>query len=197
MFPRLIYSITGNPQFFGQWTDLTTVQTIPSILLEPPKEATHYVYYTSGDVAAILVNETLTGGTSAKTAIMVAKATFGGTVGGHNAFGILLLRAPSGTFVAETLTGGTSSGTVVIANALIPLKFKGIKARAFLGIVSTAAVNWTIDGTLPTVSGGTNVGMPTGSGVAINIGEPDALQQFQVINGTASNSATLQWTLFF
>jgi len=68
----------------------------------------------AGDVG-FTVGETVTGGTSLATAVVVDISAITGTWAGNNAAGTLYLKTVSGTFQAETITGGTSGTTATIA----------------------------------------------------------------------------------
>ena len=197
MYPMLTFSIDGSSQFLGVFSDLTAVTTIPKELITPPKEATHYVHYTTGSVAAIAALETLNGGTSLASAIVVAKVVLSGAPGTSNEVGILFLRDISGIFQAETLTGGTSTGTAVIAQAPIRMKFAGMHAKRFLGIVETATLGWSVDGTIPTVSGGTNNCLVAFAGSTLTVDVDDNIDNLKMINATASSGTKVRFTLFW
>ncbi len=70
--------------------------------------------FTTGATALLQVGETITGGTSNKTAIITGMTIASGVVGSSNVAGTISVRSQSGAFQAETVTGGTSSGTAAV-----------------------------------------------------------------------------------
>lgn len=194
-----VFAHDGKVVFEGLWSAMTASKSFDSTLLSPPKEATHWVRYTTGATAALSIGEKLTGGTSTKTAILVAKATEVGTAGTSDT-GILFLKDLSGTFTAtgETLTGGTSTGTVLTAQAPISLPLPmPCHPKALLVTVEVASVHVTLSGTTPTATAGTNHGTTLTAGQSWVIRGIDNIRNFKVINETNANGALLKYALYF
>jgi hypothetical protein len=186
----------GEVGFSGIWTAITAARGFDAALLDVPQDATHYVRYTTGATAALTLNEVLTGGTSSATCRLVAQAVENGTAGSSDS-GILFVKEVSGTFEAETLTGGVSTGTVAIAEALIPLRVRGLKPKVALITIESFAVNFTLDGTTPTVTAGTNYGHTMIAGQNYAVRGLQNIRNFKAINAVASSGAIIKYSLFF
>lgn len=76
------------------------------------------VAFTSGGTAKIKPGDTITGATSAATAIVMGVRITSGTWGGGDAAGFLFVRSDSGTFQAENLDTTTQANIATIAGAL-------------------------------------------------------------------------------
>jgi len=63
--------------------------------------------------------------------------------------------------------------------------------------VETASVNFTIDGSMPTVSSGTYQGHLLDAGDVLTLNEIDEIRKFRCINSVASNGAVLKVTYSF
>jgi hypothetical protein len=186
----------GRPVFEGTWTAITAAKGFDTNLLNVPKDATHWVRYTTGGTAALAVGETLTGGTSSATAVLVAQAVEVGTAGSSDT-GILFLKSVSGTFEAETLTGGTSTGTVAIIQAPIAIPHGIVHPKAALIAAESFALNVTISGTTPTVTAGTNHGITIAAANNWRITGINALKQFKCINAVNASGAVCKYILYF
>lgn len=193
-----VFAHDGKVLFEGLWSAMTAAKSFSPYLLSPPKDATHWVRYTTGGTAALVRGETLTGGTSDETATLVAQAVEVGTAGSSDT-GILFLSNVSGAFTAtgETLTG-TSTGTVAIAQAPIAIP-RPIPPhpKALLITVETAPVHVTLSGTTPTATAGTNHGTTLTAGQSWVIRGIDNIRNFKVINETNANNALLKYALYF
>ena len=190
-----VFSHDGEAQFDGVWTTITAAKGFDSVLIDIPKEATHWVRYTTGATAALRLNESLSGGTSHNTCRLVGKATEVGTAGSSDT-GILLVNSISGAFQAETLTGATSTGTVAIIQDFIPL-ITGVQPKAALISVKTAAIQFTLSGVTPTVIGGTNHGHQMDAGQSYVIRGYSNIRKFKCINAVNANGAIVEYSLFF
>jgi hypothetical protein len=194
----LVYPINGECGFSGRWDTITSARGINSNLLNIPKSASHYVKYTTGTTAELVPGEIVTDGGTSATAVVVALAIEGGTVGATTQFGILFLRTLSAAFTAggQTLTGGTSTGTVATVQA--PMELKTFSPpQAALITVETATITFTLDGTTPTVSGGTNDGHQMTSGQSYVIAGWSNIRNFKCINTVNANGAVVKYSLFY
>lgn len=190
-----IFAHDGEAQFDGVWTTITAAKGFDSALIDIPKEATHWVRYTTGATAALRLNEVLTGGTSHSTCRLVGKATETGTAGSSDT-GILLVNSISGAFQAETLTGGVSTGTVAIIQDFIPL-ITNVQPKAALITVKSFPINFTLSGVTPTVTAGTNHGHQMDAGQSYVIRGYSNIRKFRCINAVASNGAIVEYSLLF
>jgi hypothetical protein len=190
-----IFAHDGEAQFDGVWTTITAAKGFDPVLLDIPKEATHWVRYTTGATAALRLNEVLTGGTSHSTCRLVGKATETGTAGSSDT-GILLVNSISGAFQAETLTGGVSSGTVAIIQDFIPL-ITIVQPKAALITVKSFPINFTLSGVTPTVTAGTNHGHQMDAGQSYVIRGYSNIRKFRCINAVNANGAIVEYSLFF
>lgn len=190
-----VFAHDGEAQFEGVWTTITSAKCFDPVLLDIPKEATHWVRYTTGATAALRLNEVLTGGTSHSTCRLVGKATETGTAGTDDT-GILLVNSISGAFEAETLTGGVSSGTVAIIQDFIPL-ITIVQPKAALITVKTASLQFTLSGLTPTVTTGTNHGHQMDAGQSYVIRGYHNIRKFKCINATNANGSIMEYSLFF
>jgi hypothetical protein len=186
----------GIAVFEGVWTTITAAKGFNTNLLNVPKDATHWVRYTTGATAAISAGEKLTGGTSSKTCTLVAVAVEVGTAGSSDT-GIIFVRNPSGAFQAETLTGGTSTGTVAIAQDFIELRRGLVHPKTVLIAVETATLQVTLTGTTVTATAGTNHGVPMVAGTSWHIRGIDNIRNFKAINGANANGSIMKYILFF
>ena len=191
-----VFAHDGNCIFEGLWTSITAAKGFDSTLLSIPNDATHWVRYTTGATAALSVGETLTGGTSSKTCVLVAQAVEVGTAGSSDT-GIIFVKSPSGAFQAETLTGGTSTGTVVIAQDLIGLNKVHQHPKAVLLAAEVASLNTTVSGTIPTTTAGTNHGITMDAGQTRVIRGIQNIRNFKCINAIASSGAKLKYELYY
>lgn len=194
----LVFPIVGECVLSGIWTTITASRGFDASILNPPRDATHYIRYTTGATAALQVGELLTGGTSTKTAYLLAQAVENGTAGSGDS-GILFLRLTSDasayTAAGETFTGGVSTGTVATAQQPIPL-MKYSTPKGALITVETAAINFTIDGTKPTATAGTNFGCQIGSGQSYVIAGWNNIRNFKCINSVNASGAIVKYQLF-
>jgi len=193
----LVFPVNGECGFSGIWTLITASRSFKKNVLNPPTDATTYVRYTTGGTAALKIGETLSGGTSSATAKLIGQDVETGTAGSSDT-GILFLRVLTGTPTAagETWTGGTSTGTVATAQAPIALKFY-TPPKSALFTIEAAAINFTQDGTTPTVTAGTNFGHQAANGQSFVITGQDNLNNFKCINAVASSGAIVKYSLFF
>ena len=190
-----IFAHDGEAQFDGVWTTITAAKGFDSALIDIPKEATHWVRYTTGATAALRLNEVLTGGTSHSTCRLVGKATETGTAGSSDT-GILLVNSISGAFQAETLTGGVSTGTVAIIQDFIPL-ITTVQPKAALITVKSFPINFTLSGVTPTVIAGTNHGHQMDAGQSYVIRGYNTIWKFKCINAVNANGAIVEYSLLF
>jgi hypothetical protein len=72
-----------------------------------------------------------------------------------------------------------------------------VQARAALISVKVAGINFTLEGTVPTVTADTDIGhnLPVGGSYEI-VGESN-VASFQAINAVAASGATVEYTLFY
>ncbi len=189
------FSMEGIAGVSGVWTDITAAKGFDSALLNIPISATHFVRYTTGGTAALLLNELLTGGTSTKTCRLVAQAVEVGTAGSGDT-GVLLLSNVEDGFTAagETLTGTTSTGTAVTIQAPIPLMFHGMP-RAVLLTIESADVLMSVGGVLPAIS--QNYGNIVSAGQNRRLMGINNIRTMKVINATADNGAVLKYELYW
>lgn len=192
----IIFQHDGEPGFSGIWTAITAARGFDSCLLSVPLRATHWVRYTTGGVAALAIGEELSGGTSSSTCRLVAQAVENGTAGTSDS-GIIIVDKVSAAFQAETLTGGTSTGTVAIAQDFVPLLIPGGQPKMAAFTVETAAINFSMDGTTPTATAGTNFIHQAATGSSFEIRGWHAIRKFKCINAVNESGAILKYTLFF
>lgn len=102
----------------------------------------------------------------------------------------------AGTY--ETITPGNTATKLTVAKyAPTTGEFANKKAVKALITVKSNAIHWTLDGTTPTQSGGTNIGMYTGSGQSIEIDGNRDISRFICIDETAGAASTIRVTYFF
>lgn len=193
----LTFSINGECGVSGIWKTITTARGFNSRLLNIPNNATHYIRFTTGSVAELIEGEVITGGTSASTALIVGKVLEQGTAAGSDEEGVLFLNKVTGTPTAtgETWTG-TSTGTVATAQAPIGLKVQG-PAKAALITVETASISFTLDGTNPTASAGTNFGHQMAASQSYVVAGWNNIANFKCINTVNASGAIVKYSLFY
>ena len=74
---------------------------------------------------------------------------------------------------------------------------RGIPAKYALIVIETAPINFTEEGTTPTVSTGTNIGTPMYAGNNYYLIGIKAVSGFRCINRTASNGAVVKYRIFY
>lgn len=193
----LTFSINGECGVSGIWKTITAARGFNKHLLNIPKDATHYVRFTTGSVAELREGEVITGGTSAATAHICGKVLEQGTAAGTDEEGVLFLDLITGTPTAagETWTG-VSTGTVVTAQSPIALKVQG-PPKAALITVETAGISFTQDGTTPTVAAGTNHGHQMAATQSYAIAGWNNIQNFKCINTVNASGAVVKYSLFY
>jgi len=191
-----IFAHYGQAVVTGVWTAITAAKGFNAALLNIPKEATHFVRYTTGATAALTLNELLTGGTSNMTARLVAQAVEVGTAGSSDT-GVLFLKEVQAGFTAagETLTGGASTGTVDTIQAPIVLPAFGAPKAALI-TVETSAIKFTVGGVLPTTTALQNYGFHLDPGQSVAIRGIPNIRSFKCINAVASNGAVVKYALY-
>lgn len=192
----IIFAHDGEAVFDGVLTTLTSAKGFDSLLLNPPKDATHWVRYTTGGTAALKLQEQLSGGTSHSTCRLVGQIVENGTAGSSDS-GIIFVNQVSAAFTStgETLTGGTSTGTVAIAQNFIKILSKA-PAKAALITVETAAIKFSLSGSAPTATAGTSYIHQMDAGQSYVIRGWQNIKNAKFINAVASNGAIVKYTLF-
>lgn len=196
----IVFAHDGQCGYCGTWTTITSARSLDAAFFEIPANATYYFHYTTGGTHAFSVGEQLVGGTSSKTCY-VAKVVIenGGTAGSGDA-GILFVYTPSGTFTAgETLTGQTDSGTCVLVQTplLIRNVVKPYSPKSMLISVETAGINFTIDGTTPSLTAGANHGHLVGNGQSTVIRGSNNIKNFKAINAVNASGAVMKYSLYY
>ena len=188
----------------GLWTSIAAVKSFARSVLNPPPESTHFIWYTTGATAALKNGETLTGGTSSAKLYLVYQSVEVGTAGSSDT-GLLYIRILSGTPAAagETWTGSATTGTVATAQApiLISTQAQPPKAAVITIEGTSAIINYTLDGTNPTVTSGTNLGhqysVSSGQNLPLVIEGTINVLNFKCIDAKADNSAKIKWTILY
>lgn len=191
-----IFAHDGECGFSGIWIEITSAKGFDGVLLDVPSNAQKYARFTGGATAVISAGETITGGTSSKTAIIVGVAAENGAIGDSDAEGIIMVTGTSGAFQAETITS-SGTGTVAIAQDFISNKVAGLKPKAALITVETAPIKFTLDGTNPTATAGTNFGHQMDAGQSYVVRGWSNIRKFRCINAVASNGAIVKYSLFY
>ncbi len=194
-----IFAHDGNNVFDGIWSTITAARSFDAALLSIPKEATHWVRYTAGTTAELVVGELVHGNTTAAaTANVVKVVTEQGTVGATTAAGILFLRNRSTTaFTAETVHAAGSGGTVVIAQDPILLNPGSPHPKALLIEIESFALTVTTSGLLPTAAAGTNHGISLDPGQSMIIRGVNNIRNFQAINTVNASGSIMKYQLFY
>ena len=191
----LTFAHDGETGFEGIWTGITSAKGFDATMLDVPKNASHWVRYTTGATAALGLNDILTGGTSAKKCTLIAKATENGTAGSTDS-GIIFVNGITGAFQAETLTGAPSTGTVAILQDFLPI-LSYSPPKAALITVETDAIKFSLSGILPTATSGANYIHHMDAGQSYVIRGYHNIKKFKCINAVASNGAIIKYSLYF
>ena len=193
-----IFQHDGNAVFEGVWTSITAAKGFDTTLLNIPKDATHFVRYTTGATAALSVGETLTGGTSSSTCVLVAQAVEVGTAGSSDT-GVIFVKSPSAAFTTtgETLTGGTSTGTVAIIQDFISINPGRPHPKALLITAEVADIRCTISGIKATTTATQSYGFLITNGQSWVVRGLTNIRNFKTINAVASNGAILHYALYY
>jgi hypothetical protein len=198
----LMWNLDGECGFSGKLTTAAAIginSDLLNILSPRMRGATHFIRYTTGSTAALVNGETVTANVSGVTAKVILQVIEQGTIGATTAAGILFVKLPSAALTTDTLlTGGTSTGTVVIASGqdFVSLQVAG-QPKSCLISSETADINFTMDGTVPTVAAGTNYGHLVTQGASYLITGWMNIKRFQCINSVAGSGAILKYSLFF
>lgn len=75
--------------------------------------------------------------------------------------------------------------------------YSGMSPKEAIVSCEVAAVNYTLDGTTPTVAAGTNAGLLLDIGDALNLVGIESIRNFKAINRIASNGAVLKVIYFY
>jgi hypothetical protein len=192
MFTR---TLQGVAQFSGTWDTITSARSFDPDLLTIPANSAYWTRFITGSVANLTEGESLSGGTSSSTVRLLKQIIEQGAAGATTGAGILLLtNTKSAAFSGEVLTGAVSSGTVVIPGDLLPINFPGMSISTILIEVEAASINFTIDGTTPTVTAGTNQGMTLTAGTFYTI-DQEHLRSFKCINAVNASGAKVKYSL--
>ena len=193
----LTFDFPGTCGLSGLWSSLTTAKGFNKFVLDFPGSSSHFVPYTTGGTAALHKGETLTG-TSGATVYLLESVVENGTAGtGDSGFVFINRLIGTPTSTGETWTGSVSGGTIVTAQA--PISTTGIRgpARACLITVEVAAIQFTQDGTIPTVNSGTNYGHNLNPGDSYGFREWETLRKFQVINTAAGAGSVVKYSMYY
>lgn len=191
----ILFAHDGEAVFDGILTTLTSAKSFDALLLNPPKDASHWVRYNTGATAAMKIGDTLTGNTSTSTCRLVGQIVENGTAGSSDS-GVIFVNQISADFTStgETITA-TSTGTVNIEQNFISILTKA-PAKAALITVETAAIKFALSGTKPTATAGTNYIHQMDAGQSYVIRGWQNIKNFKCINAVASNGAIVKYTLF-
>jgi hypothetical protein len=192
----MVFAHDGTCIFTGKWSTITAAKNFDSNLLNIPREATHWVNYNTGAVAALSVGEVLEGGTSGFFCTVVAQAVENGTAGAGDS-GILFVKTVTGTFVAETLTGATSTGTVAIGQNFIALPKSSPHPKTVLLTVETAAVNCAVGETTAATTALLDYGVYMGSGTSRVVRGVGNVRTVSIINSVHENGAVVKYELYY
>lgn len=193
---NIVFAHDGATGYSGSWSVITSARSFNTLFISPPPAATHRIRYSGGATAALAINETLTGGTSAATCVLVAMVVENGVAAGSSDAGWLWVRAVSGIFVAETLTGGTSTGTVVIYQA--PQTILSVSApKTLLITIEVADIRFTQDGTLAGTTAASAMGSIMTNGQSYVVRGAYNIQKFSAINAVNASGAVMKYHLLY
>ena len=192
----IVFAHDGSAGYTGSWSTITAARSFDTLFISPPPTATHRIRYSGGATAALVMNETLTGGTSAATCILVARVIENNVAAGSSDAGWLWVRAVSGIFVAETLTGGTSTGTVVIYQAPQTI-ISSAAPKACLITVETADIRFTEDGTLAGTTAASGMGHLMVVGQSYVVRGAYNIKNFSAINAVNASGSVLKYSLLY
>jgi len=130
-------------------------------------------------------------------AIVVGDALENGTWGAGTAEGWLFLRAVKGTFTAGAITTGaqnTDYGTFAEGPLdIVPRT----RPKAALITVEDFGLNFTLDGTTPTVTAGTSAGHLMASGTSYVIRGYSNIKKFRCINAVNASGVITKYSMFY
>ena len=116
------------------------------------------------------------------------------------ASGVLSTITAAQTFKSASVA--SSAGTDISSAANIGRLFdptdgiaKGLQVRAALITVEIAPINFTMDGSTPTVTAGTNLGHQLAAGQSYVISGENNVRNFQCINAVASSGAIVKFSM--
>lgn len=189
----LTFAIDGDAGVFVRYAT-AAAQGFADCLLNIPITTTHFFQYTSGS-AVMTPGIVVTGATSAATARITGNAILSGTVGGGDVVGVLFVEHLSGTFQAENLKipGGTDDATVVLP---VAVRVKGLPVKKAF-ITTEGAVTVSFDGSVPTLTAGTDIGHEYATALSFWIVGAENIRRFQFINTVNASGALLKATLFY
>lgn len=130
-------------------------------------------------------------------AIVVGVVLENGSVAGGDAEGVYFLRQVNGTFTAGALTNGAQN-TDYATFAEGPLAVvPRTRPKAALITVEDFGLNFTLDGTIPTVTAGTNAGHTMAAGTSYVVRGYSNIKKFQCINAVNASGAIAKYSLFY
>jgi len=192
----VVFAHDGDAGYSGSWSAITSARSFAEQFISAPSTATHRIRYTGGAVSGLTVGETLKGGTSSATCVLVARAIENGVAAGSADAGWLWVKDIVGTFVAETLTGQTSTGTVVIYQDVLPI-VSYASPKACLITVETADVRFTLSGVLAGTTALSAMGHLMVTGQSYVIRGAHNIKNFKAINAVNASGSVIKYTLFY
>jgi hypothetical protein len=98
----------------------------------------------------------------------------------------------------ETITpGNTVTGFTAAKINPTSGPYAGMRAIKAQCIVKTNTINWTVDGSTPTQTGGSDAAMFSIANVVIEVYGYKDISRFKAIDGTSGAAGTLHCTYFF
>ena len=194
----IVYSLDGDAGISGKFSTITAAKGFDANVLEVPKDATHFVPFTSGGTAAIGVGQKVVGATStSSTAYVVAVTLDEGSWGAGTGAGILWFNRVVGTFTAENLDIGADGDVCTIASALYTCDFSGLQAKSALVSCEAFTINYNVSKITPTVAAGTSYGHLLAVGASVVIKGIQALRNFQCINAVNGSGSIVKYSIFY
>lgn len=176
-----------------------TAVGLDSDTIKPPGERS--LRYSSGGVGTIAVGDVITGATGGTTATVAGVVLETGTFGAGTGQGVLYIDDQVGDFEAENLnlTGATTQANVAtIAEDSVDISiFKDKHAQMALVTCEAQSAMFTLDGTIPTETGGTRVGHQLPAAQSIILETPDEIKNFQCVDFTAQSACYIKVTCYF
>jgi hypothetical protein len=187
------FSSSGNKAVYTHSSGAGTYTQAVTALARTGKSSAEYDFvYTVSSPANTAPTITIT------TAFAAAAATLTGL----GTAGTYTLRFTAATTPGDFVLSGTSgaAGAVSLDDlALYEVVAEGQKRQVRRAVITvdTAAVNFCIDGTTPTVTTGTHQGHLLNAGDVLTLNDIDEIRRFRAINAVASSGAILKVTYSF
>lgn len=179
---------------------ITPGDTVTTLATSTYRYEERNLAYTSGGTYVMKVGDVIVGGTSAATAIIVARTIATGTDGGGDAAGVLRIKCQVGTFASENLNvaGNTNVATIAADSKMIPehypFKHQYAKVLRVFNVTANVALAG-VNGLYPDQTA--LVGVPILGADYLDFTDANEFQTLRVVDRASGSASTLNLVGYF